>query len=307
MTETGELPDRHYPFVEEKDQEAGRQPIEERFRMLVTATSSIVYHTDGKGEPLSENTSWYRFTGQTLEDVRNGGWIEAVHPDDRSTVNEAVSRSLAERTPYQVENRLRRIDGEWRHVVVRGIPIFDADGIVSEWIAYGHDITERKQREERLLQEAILDPLTQLYNRRFCDHGLPREISRAERSGDALVAIVFDLNGFKLVNDRFGHSAGDYVLKEFARRLSRSIRGSDFALRFGGDEFLVVLSGCPPEKVQVVLDRVIAFETEYDGNKIGVSSSYGWAQHKSGERAEELIRRADVALYANKQANGTSR
>ena len=293
--------------MEEKKRDTAPRTIEERFRMLVTATSPIVYHTDANGEPLSENISWYRFTGQTLEEVRNGGWIEAIHPEDRSSVSEAVSRSLAERTPYQVENRLRRIDGEWRHVIVRGIPIFGADGMVREWIAYGHDITDRKQREERLLQDAVLDPLTGLYNRRFCGYGLDREISRAQRSGDPLIIILFDLDGFKTINDAFGHAAGDSVLKEFARRLNKSVRGSDFAVRLGGDEFLVVLTGCPPEKVQVVLDRIIAFETEYNGNPIGVSSSYGWAQYKSPENSEDLIRRADVSLYRNKQAKRASR
>jgi diguanylate cyclase (GGDEF)-like protein/PAS domain S-box-containing protein len=292
-------------ITEYKHAEEALRQNDESFRLLVESTAQLVYQADARGEPIGENSSWRQFTGQTIEEVKSGGWLEAVHPDDRDTVWALVSRSMADRTPYRVENRLRHIDGEWRHMVVRGLPILDADGTLREWIAYGHDITENKKGEERLLREAIVDPLTELYNRRFLKEGLTKEITRAERSGDPLILISFDLDGFKQINDRSGHHAGDYVLKEFARRLMKAVRGSDSAVRMGGDEFLVVLPQCPPDKVQAVLNRVGTFAVEYGGNKIRVSNSCGWAQYTSGETADELIRRADMALYANKQAGRT--
>jgi diguanylate cyclase len=160
--------------------------------------------------------------------------------------------------------------------------------------------TEQRIRAEALYELSILDPLTGLFNRRHCDERLRSEMSRADRHGDALIVLALDLDNLKKINDRFGHVVGDSALKEFARRLTKATRGSDFAARTGGDEFLVVLPECPPEKVKLVLSRLAPFALEVDGNRFYVSGSCGWAQYHTGETAEQLIARADDALYAQK-------
>jgi diguanylate cyclase (GGDEF)-like protein len=161
--------------------------------------------------------------------------------------------------------------------------------------------TEQRVRAEALYELAILDPLTDLYNRRFGEERLRTEIARANRHGDPLIVMALDLDNFKAINDRYGHSVGDLVLKEFARQLSKATRGSDIAVRLGGDEFLVILPECPPEKVQIVLSRLTSFEADCDdGNRIFVSSSRGWAQYHPSETPEQLIKRADRALYEEK-------
>lgn len=160
--------------------------------------------------------------------------------------------------------------------------------------------TEQRVRAEAFYELAILDPLTGLYNRRFSEERLRTEIASAARLGEPLIVLLLDLDNFKGINDRFGHSAGDLVLKEFARRLSKATRGSDVAVRLGGDEFLVILPECPPEKVGVVLTRLTDFEIETGEDRIPVSSSHGWARYELADTAEELIKRADEALYANK-------
>jgi diguanylate cyclase (GGDEF)-like protein len=160
--------------------------------------------------------------------------------------------------------------------------------------------SEQKVRAEALYELAILDPLTGLFNRRHSDERLRSEMSRTDRYGDPLIVLVFDLDSFKQINDQFGHGIGDLVLKEFARRLTKAIRGSDFAVRTGGDEFLVVLPECPPEKVKLVLSRLAPFEIELDDKRLHVSSSCGWTQYQIGETSEQLIARADEALYAQK-------
>jgi diguanylate cyclase (GGDEF)-like protein len=163
--------------------------------------------------------------------------------------------------------------------------------------------TEHKLRAETLYELAILDPLTGLYNRRFSDERLGAEILRAERNLLPLIVIVFDLDDFKQINDCFGHCTGDLVLKEFARRLGKASRGSDFAVRTGGDEFLLVLTECPPEKVPLVLSRLAPFGMDCEGKKIYVSSSHGWAQYHPSETPEQLIARADEALYRQKESH----
>ena len=160
--------------------------------------------------------------------------------------------------------------------------------------------TEQRVRAEAFYELAILDPLTGLYNRRFSEEHLRIEMARADRSGTPLVVLLLDLDNFKGINDGYGHSVGDLVLKEFARRLGKGTRGSDVAVRLGGDEFLVILPECPPEKVDTVLSRLTDFAVETGQDRIPVSSSRGWAQYKLDDTAEQLLKRADEALYANK-------
>ncbi|MFY9530119.1 MAG: GGDEF domain-containing protein [Candidatus Acidiferrales bacterium] len=149
---------------------------------------------------------------------------------------------------------------------------------------------------------AALDQLTGLYNRRSGEQRLVEEMSRARRHGRPLTVLVLDLDGLKQVNDKHGHAAGDLMLKTFAERLNRAIRGSDLAVRLGGDEFMILLPECRPEEVRHVLGRLSGVVIECEGEKMVTSFSCGWTDLKPGETPEELLQRADQAMYANKRA-----
>lgn len=149
---------------------------------------------------------------------------------------------------------------------------------------------------------ALTDPLTGLYNRRFAERQLKMEISRARRRSDALTVVLFDLDKFKQINDRLGHAAGDAVLRGFADRLTHAVREGDLAVRLGGDEFLWLLPDCDPLHLPSILGRLGSIEVHFDGHQIPVSFSVGWADYQPGDVAEDLLQRADKALYANKEA-----
>lgn len=153
---------------------------------------------------------------------------------------------------------------------------------------------------------AALDQLTGLYNRRSGEQRLAQEISRAQRHGRPLTILLMDLDGLKQVNDRFGHAAGDLVIKGFADRLQRAIRGSDLAVRLGGDEFMALLPECRVDEVRHVLARVEGLEVVYNNEKIPCQFSRGWTDYKPGESPQELIKRADDALYEYKRAGKQS-
>src|ERR1700719_2375695 len=157
-------------------------------------------------------------------------------------------------------------------------------------------------RTEEVYKLAVLDPLTGLNNRRSGEQRLAEEISRAQRHGRPLTILLLDLNGLKNLNDKFGHAAGDELIRQFGARLSRAIRGSDLAVRLGGDEFLVLLPECRPEGVGQVLSRLSGLNVECDGQSLEVSFSAGWTDFKPGESSEALLKRADDALYENKRA-----
>jgi PAS domain S-box-containing protein len=127
-------------------EEALRQG-EERFRSLIEATVAIVWTTPASGEFESEQPGWSAFTGQTFDQLKGWGWLDAVHPDDRSKTARVWSAAVAARCLYQVEHRLRRHDGEYRHMLVRAVPILAKGGGIREWVGVHSDIDAEKQAE----------------------------------------------------------------------------------------------------------------------------------------------------------------
>src|SRR5215469_3923441 len=166
-----------------------------------------------------------------------------------------------------------------------------------------HQLAEKQDHSEVLRSLAMIDPLTGLYNRRFAEQRLTTEVARSERKGHPLTVLTVDLNNFKEINDTYGHLAGDQVLQEFAMHLNRSIRGTDLAVRLGGDEFLVLLPECTVEQLELVLGRLGVLEVEWNGQKIPVTFSAGWKQYQPGERPDEMLARADELLYRRKRAS----
>lgn len=164
-------------------------------------------------------------------------------------------------------------------------------------------LAEKQGHSDLLRNLAMMDPLTGLYNRRFAEQRLASEVSRSERKGHPLTVLTLDLNNFKEINDTYGHAAGDQVLQEFAVLLNKVIRGSDLAVRLGGDEFLVVLPECTVEQLELVVERLGVLEVDWQGQKIPVTFSAGWKQYQPGEHPDEMLARADEILYTRKRAS----
>lgn len=157
-----------------------------------------------------------------------------------------------------------------------------------------------ENRAKMLEELTIRDPLTGLFNRRYLTEQLPAEIARADRYQHELTVLVADLTNFKGINDTYGHPAGDAALCEFSHHIRRAIRSSDIAVRTGGDEFLVIFPECSLLQITVPLSRMRGCFIEYEGRRIPVTFSYGAADWRSGDTAESLLRRADVAFYSGK-------
>ena len=156
-------------------------------------------------------------------------------------------------------------------------------------------------RAEVFEKLAILDPLTGLFNRRFATDHLPSEIARAERQGYPFTLLMIDLNGFKQINDVYGHAAGDLALREFAHALKKSVRSSDLPVRMGGDEFMVLLPECRAYSVPEALARIKGLNVNHNGQEFPLNFSAGWAEWRPGETPEQLIERTDHAVYTDKR------
>jgi diguanylate cyclase (GGDEF)-like protein len=168
-------------------------------------------------------------------------------------------------------------------------------------------LAERQGHSLWLRNLAMVDPLTGLFNRRFAEQRLAAEVARSERKGHSLSILLMDLDGFKKVNDTYGHPAGDRLLQVFAEGLRKAIRVTDLAARMGGDEFLVLLPDCRAGEVQHVLDRLRSLSLNWNAREIPISFSAGWEEYKAGERLVDLMIRTDHALYEAKRTGKNSR
>jgi len=156
-----------------------------------------------------------------------------------------------------------------------------------------------------LKHQTVIDPLTQLYNRRYLDETLKRELARAIRRDSPLAVIMLDLDHFKRVNDTFGHEAGDLLLRNVAHVLQQAVRGSDVACRFGGEEMVILLPECPPDiaiaRAERLRQEIRALKITVDKDMLAVSASFGVATYPThGDTPEVLLQLADAAMYAAK-------
>ena len=177
----------------------------------------------------------------------------------------------------------------------------EAEGI-ARWLGIQAGTAIKNARLHRVIeQHALTDELTGLANRRHFTATLNAELGRAERFDTPLALLLCDLDGLKSVNDRFGHPAGDKVLRAFARALQRSVRRIDLAARIGGDEFAVLLPQTDTEGAAQVAERMRAELRLEQGLPERVTASYGVSHYPQAHSAEELLIAADVCLYQAKE------
>ncbi|PWR23431.1 PleD family two-component system response regulator [Zavarzinia compransoris] len=169
-----------------------------------------------------------------------------------------------------------------------------------------------RQTMQMTVQLALVDPLTGLYNRRYLDsHMTAHDRAGEGRDAGTLAVMMLDIDHFKSINDRFGHAAGDAVLRQFAHRIRMNVRGIDLAARYGGEEFIIILPQTSADEARMIAERLVRVTANEpfqigDGRELSVTVSIGVAVRALGEAAEQAVGRADAALYRSK-AEGRDR
>jgi diguanylate cyclase (GGDEF)-like protein len=158
-------------------------------------------------------------------------------------------------------------------------------------------IAATTRQAEHFQQVAWRDSLTGCYNRRFAEEQLPLEFARSRRRRSSSCVLMLDLNDFKALNDCYGHAVGDMALRLFSRRLRDAVRVSDVPIRFGGDEFVVFLPDCHTEDVPRLLQRIGTPLLRTRAGDIAVSYAAGWAEIRPSETLNNVLARADQAVY----------
>jgi diguanylate cyclase (GGDEF)-like protein/PAS domain S-box-containing protein len=284
--------------------------MHERLKFAVEGTGEGIWDWDLVNNTFTFSGKLKQIFGWDPDEPIDGkvDWSQFIHPDDLPRVTATLQAYVRGETPlYETEYRQATKQDGWKWVLTRGVVVARNErGKPVTIVGTTSDITARKETEELAWRHAHMDTLTGLPNRRLLRDWLEAEIRKAQRSHEALALLFVDLDGFKQVNDLFGHEAGDLLLSDVARRLKACVRDSDIVARFGGDEFTVVLTGLSEashiefvcEKILVALARPFALGNEkgYVTGSIGVALS-----PIDADSADELMRKADQAMYAAKQ------
>lgn len=231
--------------------------------------------------------------------------LRAIQAQDRRRLLQEGRRSLRRAQRFSVTVRLHKPKGRLRFVSIDAEVENDAHGQPAALFGTCQDVTERIEAEDRIRHLAQHDALTSLPNRIVFDDRLSRAVSGARRTGVPLAVHCLDLNDFKGVNDTMGHAAGDELLRRVALRLAEEIRGCDTVARLGGDEFAVIQVGAGSTSAAANLaERLLArlsLPYRIDGQEVYATASIGIALWTpAGGDPQELLRQADLALYAAK-------
>jgi diguanylate cyclase (GGDEF)-like protein/PAS domain S-box-containing protein len=278
---------------------------EQRIQALVQHASDLIAIAERDGTVRTLTGAARELLGPAWQDVPGTTLYDHAHPADHSVI--AALLATAARRPRgesaEAEWRMRRPDGSWRHVEGIATNLLD-EPHVEALVVTIRDVHERRAFEEELRHRAFHDQLTGLPNRALFYDRIEHALGKRN---DRLLALIFiDLDDFKAVNDRLGHAAGDALLVEFAARLRNCVRSADTPARLAGDEFGVLLEDVagPNEPVQVA-ERILAALGEpmmTAGAAVAVAPSIGIVvSGLEGEGPEELLRRADVAMYTAKE------
>lgn len=274
-------------------------------RSIIEASADSIKMLDSRGILLFVNRAARRML-RTLAPIEpiGGDWIEGFPEEERDAARDAL---IAAQTGGKGQF-VAALPGEddrprWWDIVVT--PVHDAAGAPERLVVISRDISDQKQVEERIRWSATHDALTMLPNRASFQETLDRSILKAQDERRMLGLMLLDLNDFKLINDTLGHDAGDAILCSFADRLRRTARPDDFVVRLGGDEFAIIMDRIANKAEVAVLGYDLLKRLRepylYDRRLIDCQASIGATLYPDqGRTAAELLKQADVALYASK-------
>ena len=288
---------------------AAKAQGEARFQALVHHSSDLITLIDADLAITYQTPSITRLLGYSEDELIGTQLADLTHPEDRLSLFAARAEAIAGANASTTSHlRLRHRDGSYRHVESIHTNLLD-DPDVRAVVVTTRDVTAQKELEAQLQHNAFHDALTGLANRALFADRLGHALARTDRLAAPVAVLFVDLDDFKAVNDGSGHTAGDDLLVAVAERLRRTLRPSDTIARLGGDEFAVLIEdAAEPGRPEAAAQRLLTaladpFDTAEIGVQVRITASVGIAMGAAGQHdAHELLRHADVAMYAAKAA-----
>ncbi len=284
---------------------------EEAFKSLFYNNPEALVFLDREGKVIDINQKFIELFGYTLEEIKGKDLNEGLIVPDELVDEGKKLDEIALKTGYiNFESIRRKKDGTLIPVLISGSPVIingEVKGIIGLYI----DLTEKKKKEDELKFLSIHDALTGVYNKSFLEERFKIEKARYERYKKGFAILFLDLYEFKIINDLYGHSFGDKVLKIISEKILNIIRKCDILARIGGDEFVILLTDIECEKdVISIINRIIGnvFDNfEVDEKKLNIGVNIGISIYPlDGEELDELIKKSDIAMYHAKSIGKNS-
>ncbi len=277
-------------------------------RVLLATVGAVILVFDRDGAVVDINRAGEEISGYTKAELQAGPSFEHLIPaDELPMVRERVAELRRSKIPNRGDNHWLRRDGGKVWISWSNTVLLDSAGEVEFVVATGIDLTERRDLEDRLRHAALHDALTGLPNRAALRDYLIQALARCRRWPEYGFALLYlDLDGFKPVNDRFGHQAGDAVLEGVALRLRGCLRTVDTVARLGGDEFAVILDGVRSREDAAAairrIEQAVSLPFPISGREVQVGVSVGLALSAAGVELDALLSAADAEMYRVKAA-----
>ncbi|MBK5227507.1 MAG: PAS domain S-box protein [Actinobacteria bacterium] len=297
--------------TERKHTERALKEAEERFRSAFDFAAIGMSMVSEDGRFIRVNRSLCRILGYVEAELLGMTFQEITHPEDLEKDVRYTHQVLAgEIDHYQMEKRYVHADGHYVWALLSVSSARDSESDRPMFISQIQDITDRKAAEEKLADLALQDPLTGLPNRRLLWDRIEHALDRTGRRAESLAVLFMDLDDFKRVNDRFGHSVGDEVLRQTANRLTTVLRSGDTLARLGGDEFVIVcedlLDGRVLDSILTRIDEAMAPPMDIGPLRLTVSLSAGVALPEPGAGVDDVVAQADRSMYRMKRSRSDS-
>jgi diguanylate cyclase (GGDEF)-like protein/PAS domain S-box-containing protein len=275
------------------------------YQAIVESSPNMIWRSGIDAKCNYFNETWLKFTGRRLDQEIGDGWLVGVHPDDMDFCIKTYLESFHKHELFEMEYRLARYDKEWRWINDRGVPFFDARGDLVGYIGGCMDVTE-KVEGKKLTEMAHMDKLTGLNNRNYLEYLLDAEFHKARQEETTFILMMMDIDKFKFYNDYYGHNFGDKVLNQVALKISAGIREADIAGRYGGDEFVAILSGTTIDETQAIARKILnsLHHLNIENVSAKISLSIGIVKKTDEKTVIEVLEKADKAMYHAKKDGG---
>ncbi|MDU2243185.1 MAG: EAL domain-containing protein, partial [Paenibacillus sp.] len=278
---------------------------EERYRLVAEASNGGIWELDLERNRRFYSPRWFELLGYSQDDaITNEMLQQVIHPDDTPDIlREFSSLQAGDKEVFECEYRLRCKDGEYRWFLGRGKALFDEQGRAYRMVGSNIEVHQLKMYQQRMRHLAYYDALSDLPNRLY----LLEEMDALVSGDDAKAALFFvDTDNFKFINDTLGHKFGDRLLIQASSRLTSLIGNAGMLFRLGGDEFVILMKDVEEGQATALADKLLqGFREPFriDDSELFVSVSIGISFYpRDGRTPEEILKNADVAMYAAKEA-----
>ena len=271
----------------------------------------IISDTSAAQDVVYANNAFQQLSGYRARDIAALDWTSLFHSIPGESDPSALRALVQQGRPASATLCIHHKHGldVWVNATVS--PVASGFGFVTHYVLVLHDVTEERRSRQELEHRAYHDPLTGLANRHLLKDRFEQALARAHRHNSSFAVVLLDMNGFKLINDNYGHDAGDELLKCVGARLKECVRDEDTVARVGGDEFVLLLEETEPQSTEAVIrrvDRAIRQPVLIKGHQVTPAACAGAARYAvDGVTLEVLLKAADLELYRSKARTQPSR